>query len=550
MRPIDARLMGRMTGSRLWLVLVVGAGVAGSALSIFAAWVLSHVLADAVQHHLTLAAAMPALLMVAGLALGRGAAMWFSERAGHAGARRIILDLRARLLRALANGGPALVAGRRTGAVVAASKALDSLDVYFAQYLPHVVLGTTIPAMVLVFLVANDPVSAAIVAVTLPLIPLFMWLIGSAAQHRIDSRWRLLQRLAAYFLDIIQGLPTLRIFGRADAQVQTIHEVTDAARRATMGTLSVAFLSALVLETLASLATAMVAAAIGLRLVNGTMTLQMGFAVLLVVPEAYMPLRRLGAFFHSSKEGLAAATTVMDLIDEVPTNPVPSQAARMPAHSTIEFADVTCIHGERGEGIRFPVSVSIAPGSTTLVCGPSGAGKSTVLAMLLGFVPCTSGTIRVGASSLSDVDLDEWRRHIGWVPQRPSLFPGTILDNLRLSAPATSDEAAATVLERLFPEGGILPSTPIVSNGDGLSGGETMRVALARALVRRPSLLLLDEPTTFLDPRSASAVLGALREFSGTTTLIIATHEPERFPWADTLVNLEVPDGMHWRMGA
>jgi ATP-binding cassette subfamily C protein CydCD len=520
---------------------VIVAGAAGSVVAIAAAWVMSQLLADAVQRRASLATLMPMLLVVAGLALARGAAAWAAECAGHAAARDVIGDLRARLLRTLAERGPAhLAGGERTGAIAAAATTgLDALDVYFARYLPQMVLGTAIPIMVLAFLVVNDPISALIVAVTLPLIPLFMWLIVTGAQVRIDRRWALLQRLSAYFLDVIQGLPTLRIFGRAGAHVERIRDVTEAYRRTTMSTLSIAFLSSLVLESLASLATAMVAAAIGIRLVDGAMTLQMGFAVLIVVPEAYMPLRQLGTFYHSSKEGLAAEATILDLVDGPSGSNATPRAHVSPTASAIELRGVTCIHGERGEGITEPVTLLIPPRTTTLVCGSSGAGKSTLLGLLVPFRSCTDGTIRVGEVELRDLDVDRWRRRLGWVAQRPSLFPGTVLDNLRVGNSGVSEVEAASLLAHLFPDGTIVPSTRLTEDGEGLSGGERVRVGLARAILRSPSLLLLDEPTAFLDPQAASAVVSLLENLSSTTTMVIATHDPDRFSWADQIMRLD-----------
>jgi ATP-binding cassette subfamily C protein CydCD len=523
--------------------MVIGAGVVNSGMAIGIAWMLSRVLADAVQHQVALSVAAPMLIVVAALAVGRGAAMWLAECAGHAAARDVISSLRARVLRALGDRGPALFDDHHSGALaLAATTGIDGLDVYFARYLPQMVLGTVIPIMVLVFLVTTDPLSAVVVLVTLPLIPLFMWLIGSAAQHQVDRRWALLQRLAAHFLDVIEGLPTLRIFGRAEVQIGRVREATGASRRATMGTLSIAFLSSLVLETLASISTALVAAEIGLRLVNGTMTLQTGFAVLIVVPEAYMPLRQLGTFYHAGKEGLAAAGTVMALIEPASELAAPVRPGTGPAvsvaTSTITLSDVTCRYADRREGLANPVSLSLPPQTTTLICGPSGSGKSTLLSLLIAFRQCSGGSITAGGVDLRDVALAEWRRQVGWVSQHPALFAGTVLDNLRIGAPDASASEASALVARLFPDKTISPATRLTEDGDGISGGERVRIALARCLLRSPSLLLLDEPTAFLDPRAASAVVALLADVSATTTLVIATHEPERFPWAEAFIDL------------
>jgi ATP-binding cassette subfamily C protein CydCD len=253
----------------------------------------------------------------------------------------------------------------------------------------------------------------------------------------------------------------------------------------------------------------------------------------------------LGTYFHSSKEGLSAVRTILDVIDRGPAGRATASdtvqhaiADTSLASNAIEFIDVTSIYGDRGEGIKAPLTFSLLPRTTTLVCGPSGAGKSTLLALLVPFFPCTGGTIRIGGVNLYDVDTVAWRRQIGWVAQRPSLFSGTVLDNMRLGAPDITDAEAASLLARLCPDGTISPSTYLTADGEGLSGGERTRIALARSLARSPALLLLDEPTAFLDPRAASAVLSVLYGLSATTTMVIATHEPEHFPWATQVIDL------------
>lgn len=540
MRPVDPRLLRQSRPAQRWIGIAVIGGLVNAVLIIGMAALLSRVLAGAVAGHESWHAAVPLLVAVACIAAGRGVTMWVAEYAGHRGARRSIAALRGRLFNTLAAEGPDLLQGQRTGALVtAATTGVEALDTYFARYLPQLVLGMAVPVMALVFLAFNDLLSAIIVLVTLPLIPLFMILVGVAAQHRMESRWALMQRLSAYFLDVIQGLPTLRIFGRADAQVERVRAISEASRRATMSTLSIAFLSAMVLELLASIATALVAAEIGLRLVDGTMTLQTGLLVLILVPEAYMPLRQLGTYFHASMEGMTAAGTILDLTQGGADRNQREGVAVSLGHSPITFSEVTYTHGERGEGITTPLDCCISPRGTTLVVGRSGAGKTTLLELLVPFRRPTTGTIRVGGIDLEQVNPDSWRAQIGWVPQHPALFPGTVLDNLRLGAPAGTEGEVEELLERLFPDGSVRAESVVAADGEGISGGERMRLALARALLREPRLLILDEPTAFLDPESAARVVSLLREISGTTMLVIATHEPERFPWAGSIVNLD-----------
>lgn len=447
MKPVEPRLLRVSARAVRYMGLVVISGILSAGTVIAIAVVLSGILARAVAGDISLREAVPGLTLVAGLAVGRGALTWLGEFFGHQAGASVISALRVRLVRAAAQHyqsspqGPAGsgsnssqkgdtdAAAHHAGALTtAATTGLDSLDTYFARYVPQLVLGAAIPVMVLAFLMSSDVLSGLILLITLPVIPLFMWLIGAAARTRIEGRWTLLQRLGGYFLDVIQGLPTLRIFGRADDQVERIRAVTEASRRATMGTLSIAFLSSLVLESLSSLATALVAAEIGVRLVDGTLTLPTGLAVLIVVPEAFMPLRQLGSFFHASMEGLTAATTVMNFTQGATGNMPPNDsasvgapvAACLPTHvsvpdpRTISLVDITCGYEDRGL-IFNPLTFEVTPATTNLLAGPSGVGKSTLLSVLLRFHEPLSGRIRVGGTPLGRDRPQRVENHFGVV---------------------------------------------------------------------------------------------------------------------------------------
>src|SRR5690606_25261374 len=340
------------------------------------------------------------------------------------------------------------------------------------------------------------------------------------------------------------GLPTLKIFGRAKAQAAKIREVTDRHRRATMSTLRVAFLSALGLERLSSLSVALVAVSIGLRLVEGEMALETALLVLIHAPEAYLPLRAVGAQYHASVEGVTAAARIFEVVE----TPAPAAGTRTDvpnlAHATLRLDRVTVAYEGRDAPARDGFTLTVHPGETVALTGPSGAGKSTVLAVLLGFVRPEYGRVMADWDDLADLDPDAWRAQIAWVPQRPHLFAGTVAANIRLGRPDASDAevraAAEAAHAREFIEA--LPQgfdTPLGERGLGLSAGQRQRIALARAFLRDAPLLLLDEPTSNLDAESEAAVVDAVSRLAATRTVLLVAHRPALIALADRTVSLE-----------
>jgi thiol reductant ABC exporter CydD subunit len=340
--------------------------------------------------------------------------------------------------------GPGWLAGRRTGELtVTATRGLDALDPYLSRYLPQLFLAAVVPAAVGARILLADWPSAVIVALTLPLVPLFMVLVGLATQQHMRTRWRALEVLAGHFLDTVAGLSVLKAYGRSRGQADVVRRVSERHRRETLKTLRIAFLSSLVLELLATLSVALVAVAIGLRLVEGQLSLETGLLVLILAPEAYLPLRRVGEQYHAAAEGVAAAEKVLAVLDETP--PRAGSVADVPDIRTapVVLDAVSARYPDREEDAVHALSLELPPGSVTGLVGPSGAGKSTVLALLLGFLRPASGAVRVGGLDLADVDLAAWRRQVAWVPQRPHLVAGTVADNVRLGTPDAPDAAVA-----------------------------------------------------------------------------------------------------------
>ena len=556
MRPFDPRLLRYASAARGHLLLTVGLGLAGTGLILAQAGLLAHALAGAAAGTGVAALAGTLMALLAVLA-ARAGTSYGGEVAALRAAATIKSQLRRRLTAHALRLGPSWLGGQQAGEITTlATRGLDALDAYFARYLPQLVLGCLVPVAVLIRVGLADWVSAVVIAVTVPLIPVFAVLIGLHTKAQTRRQWMLLGRLGGHFLDVVEGLPTLKVFGRASAQADVIAEVTDAHRRATMSTLRVAFLSSLVLELAATLATALVAVEVGLRLLAGHMGYQTALLVLLLTPEAYLPLRAVGAQFHASVEGATAAERAFGILE----TPVPAVLAPHPAEpaphpagpaqqgpaartapvadlrsDTITFRGVTLGYPGRDRPALDQVSLTVRPGDHITLTGPSGAGKTSLLALLLRFAEPSGGRIEAGHADLAAIPAGTWLAQIAWVPQHPYLFAGTVAENIALGQPAASREAIAHAAGMAGAAGFIeaLPdgyASGVGERGLRLSAGQRQKIALARAFLRNAPLLLLDEPTAHLDPVSAGQVRQSLRTLMAGRTVIHVTHRGDLAP--------------------
>jgi thiol reductant ABC exporter CydD subunit len=427
------------------------------------------------------------------------------------------------------------------------TRGVDGLDAYFSRYLPQLVLAVMVPLSVGLVILTQDLLAAVIVLVTVPLIPVFMILIGLYTQGRVDKQWATLSRLSGHFVDVVAGMSTLKAFGRAGAQAKTVREIGDRYRSTTMGVLRISFLSALVLEVLAMLSVAMVAVSIGLRLVEGTMTLQSGLLVLILVPEVYLPLRMVGTHFHAAAEGLGAARQMIEILEEDPPTSGPVVDVPDLAFASIVFAEVGVQYVGRDELAVSDLSFTVPPHSVTALVGPSGCGKSTAISVLERFIDPTEGSVWVESDGsrveLREYDVDAWRGAVAWVGQDPTMITGTLSDNVRLANPEATDEQVRHALDVVGLTGLLseLPdglSTAIGEGGRALSAGQVRRIALARAICQRAGLVLLDEPTAALDAESEALVIAAVSELAKTRTVVVVAHRPALVDLADHVVDL------------
>jgi len=551
-RPLDPRLLRYGRATAPYLVAVVALGVATAVLVVVQAGLIAHAIAETFLGGAGPGQLRASLVALVAVVVLRAVLAWAVEVASLRTSATVKAQLRRQVLARAVALGPRWLAGRRRAEITTlTTRGLDALDGYFAGYLPQLVLAVLVPVVVLARIVPADLVAAVTIAVTLPMIPVFMALVGLATEARNRRRWRALARLGHHFLDVVSGLGTLKVFGRARAQVDNIRRVTDDYRRATMGTLRIAFLSSLVLELLATLAVALVAVGIGLRLVHGDLDLETALLVLILAPEAYLPLRQVGARYHASTEGLAAAEEAFAVL-EAPSPPVGTRTD-VPVPANVRLRGLTVRHEDRDVPAPAGLDLDLRAGEVVGLAGPSGTGKTTVLHVLLGLLAPDEGRVEVsgptGSGGPASVDLaaldpEAWRARVAWVPQDPVLTGVTVAEAVRLGRPSAGDaevlaasSRAGLVDDRRLPNG---LATPIGEAGRLLSAGQRRRVALARALLRRADLLLLDEPTAGLDATSERAVLDAVRDEArrGAAVLLVA-HRPAALADADRVVRLD-----------
>jgi ATP-binding cassette, subfamily C, bacterial CydD len=544
-RALDPRLLRRTRSARPLLAFDTALGCATVVPLLVQASLLARIVARAFDG----ASLAELRLDIVALALAfaaRGVLAWAMEVAGRRAAASVLSELRLALVERRLAAQPSGVDRVEGGEIAAAAvQGIEALEGYFARYLPQVVLASVVPLAVVGWVAFLDVESALVMLLTLPLVPVFMGLIGRYTEQRTRERWDALRRLSTDFLDVVRGLPTLRACNRGRAQSARIAAVGERYRRATMGTLRVGFLSGSVLELAATLGVALVAVTVGIRLVGGGLGLQVGLTVLVLAPELYLPLRRLGAEFHASADGLAVAERMFELLDApATTGPAGGRIAPSPAIAPVRLEGVSFSYPTRRGLVLDELELELHPGETVALVGESGAGKSTVAALLLRLLEPTAGHITVGDVDLAACQAAAWRRSLAWVPQHPTLLRRTVAENIRLGDPDAPHPrvrkaaalAGADGFIRALPHG---YDTLVGDGGRPLSPGERRRIGLARAFLHDAPLVILDEPTADLDPLSVGHVARAVGELQAGRTMLLIAHRPELVQRADRVVRLE-----------
>jgi ATP-binding cassette, subfamily C, bacterial CydD len=487
--------------------------------------------------------AVTLLLMVAGTAVLRAGLLWVRETTAQQGAVRVKNDLRRRLFAHVLRLGPAFARSARSGELTTTlTEGVERLDPYFARYLPQVLLSAVVPLLVAAYILPRDIASAVLLVVTAPVIPVMMVLVGSYAEEHTRRQWLALSRMGAHFLDALQGLPTLKAFGRVAVEEEKVERISGEFRERTLKVLRYAFLSGLVLEFMTAAAIALVAVVLGVRLINGAISFQDAFLVLLLTPEFYRPLRELGVHRHAGMEGKASAERIFEILD-TPVPPDGTLQENLSGGLELSFSDVRFTYPGRDIPALDGLSLTLPVGSRTALVGRSGSGKSTLVGLLLRFLNPDAGVISANGVPIGDLPARAWREHVALVPQRPHLFYGSVLENIRLAKEnATRSEieraaelAGAAEFIRRMPHG---YDTQIGERGQRLSGGEAQRLAIARAFLKDAALLIMDEPTSSLDPESERLVRDALDRLARGRTSLIVAHRLNTVRTADRIVVL------------
>ena len=551
------RLLSLTRDSRTALILTILSGFLAGLLTIGQAYLLSNTVNGVFLRGQTLTDVFPWLRLILMIIAGRAFLTWVNEVSANIVAVRIKSDLRERLFNHILNLGPAYTRGQRTGELTtAAVEGIEALDAYYSQYLPQLVITALIPISILIVVFPIDLLSGIVMLITAPLIPFFMIMIGMGAEVVTKRQYQTLSRLSAHFLDSLQGLTTLKLFGQSKAHTKNIENVSNQFRDTTLGVLRITFLSALALELLATLSTAIIAVEIGFRLLYARMEFQPAFFILILAPEFYLPLRNLGARFHAGMSGTTAAKRIYEILD----TPVTGSSDQPSTVSEPMFKNITSIRFENAS-FTYPgettaalqnIDLEIKAGQQVALVGSTGAGKSTLVNLLLDFIQPTSGQILVNHKLR--ITSSELRNSIAWVPQRPHLFHDTLATNIRLGKPeATHEEiveAAKAAHLHEFIE--TLPEkyeTLIGESGARLSGGQAQRLALARAFLKNAPILILDEPTSSLDPATETLLEESTRRLMQGRTVLTIAHRLNTIFRADQILVLEeghiVEQGTH-----
>ncbi len=553
----DKRLLAQLQNVRVFFALTILCGLGISILTIAQARALSQLIAQVFLQHPPRDAVWNVMLVLLAIIFARAVLSWASEVSAFQIAARIKTDLRERVFNRLLELGPAYARGERTGELSnTLTEGIESLDVYWSQYLPQLVLAALVPLAVLAFVFPLDLLSGFVLLFTGPLIPIFMILIGSAAEALTRKQYSQLSLMSAHFLDVLQGLTTLKIFGRSREQIETIARVSQQYRDTTLSVLRVAFLSAFALEMIATISTAIVAVQVGLRLLYGQLDFERAFFILVLAPDFYLPLRLLGTRFHAGMSGVAAAARVFEILELKDDRRRTTEKFSIHPPSSVGRIDFNEVHYSY-DGIRAAlngVSFSIEPGQRVALVGATGAGKSTLVNLLLRFIEPTRGEILCSAVSLRVWSPDDWRKQIAWVPQMPYLFNESIANNIRLARPDATMAQVMRAAQLAHADEFIraLPhayDTIIGERGARLSGGQAQRVALARAFLKDAPLLILDEPTSNLDVETEELIQDSLERLLKNKTAFIITHRLNTAMRADQIIVLDhgrvVESGTH-----
>jgi ATP-binding cassette, subfamily C, bacterial CydD len=543
---MNRELIKQVRTARVSLGLTVAIGLLAAAATIVQLVALSKVVDRVFLEGTDLIEVRGLLLLLLGASVLRAALLWGREATGQRGAVRVKSELRRRLCAHVLRLGPSYTREERTGELATtATEGIEKLDAYVGRYLPQVFLSGLVPLMIAGYILPRDLSSAVLLLVTAPVIPVLMVLVGSYAEEHTRRQWRALSRMGASFLDAMQGLTTLKVFGRSADEGEKVAATSDEFRKRTMKVLRYAFLSGFVLEFMTAAAIGLVAVTLGVRVISGNMPFEVAFLVLLLTPEFYKPLRELGIHRHAGMEGSAAAERIFEILSTPPRVLRGSGASNLASDEiSLELSGVGYTYPGSEEAALREISLVLPAGTRTALVGRSGSGKSTLVNLLMRFVDPETGTIHANGVEITELPADAWRANLALVPQRPHLFHGSVLDNIRLARP----EASREEVERAAELAGAAAFIGRLSNGYGtgigergarLSGGEAQRIAIARAFLKDAPVLVMDEPTSGLDPESERLIRTAIERLADGRTVLMVAHRLNTVYGADRIAVLD-----------
>ncbi|MGQ9644083.1 MAG: thiol reductant ABC exporter subunit CydD [Ignavibacterium sp.] len=515
--------------SKFFLLILFG--LVASLFTIAQAFILSRTINNVFLLHQTLQQVFYLIIIYLSFSVAKAISIWLQNYFSSKVVFTIKKNLREQLTNKIKELGPLKLKSERTGEIVnTLLNGVDKLEDYFSKFLPQMFLAAFIPILILFFVLPRDFLSAVIFIVTAPIIPVFMFLIGSLSEKLNRKQWVTLSRMSAYFFDVLQGLVTLKLFNRTKETIKRIDNITNIFRIKTLKVLRIAFLSALVLEVASTISVAIIAVAIGLRLLNGDFNFADALFILIIAPDFYLPLRQLGVSYHAGMEGVSSFERISELMKNESSETMKSNQIKgvFEYDLPIIFENVSFTYEERNIKALDSISVVIEPKKVTALVGQTGSGKTTLMSMLLRFISPSQGIIKLGDQNLLEIYEDEWRKNIAWIPQSPHIFNKTILENIKLSKDeATIQEvieaASKSKIHKLISSLPHQYDTLVSEAGENFSGGEIQRIALARAYLRNAKIILVDEPTANLDPIIEEEIMNDMFDlFKGKTVLIIA----------------------------
>ena len=542
---IDRRLFQLLKEERAPFIFSLISGVIASGLLIAQAFYLSRVIDSAFIQKTGFEKLLPLLGFFALFSLLRMVFNWASHSEANRGTIAIREKIFSRLIDTVGTLGPIYTRSVQSGRLsTTLLKGVEALDAYYSQYIPQIFFALFTPILIVATIFPSDPISGWILLASAPLIPIFMIVIGKSASAMTDKQWKTMSRMSGFFLDVLQGLPTLKLFAQSRSQRDSIEKTGETFRHATMSVLKIAFLSSITLELVGTIGIAIIAVGIGMRMMDGKLTFQHALFVLLLAPDFYLPLRQLGTKFHAGMEGVSASKEIFAILDR--STPAGGDTTGFLKQDSAGTCPIVCSNlsytypGATLSAIN-GITFIIPESKTTAIIGPSGSGKSTMINLLLRFLEPGAGSITINNCTINDIPLEQWHSQISWVPQHPYLFNASLKENILLARPNASEEEMNAALTKTglasfvtsLPDG---LNTMIGEQGSRLSGGEAQRVALARAFLKNAPLLILDEPTSHTDPELEAALRNSMEELmKGRTTVIIA-HRLETIRSADQIV--------------